>query len=126
MSTLYNHWEDISPSDWRGKYFKPHELACKGTGELLISEQLLDALDHLRAKLGRPLKLSSCYRSAYHNARVGGAVRSCHRLGIAADLPLAGMDKSHLIDLAITCGFTGLGINYKTFLHVDLGRRRSW
>ncbi len=123
---LYSHYDDISPADWRGKFFKPSELACKGTGELLISEDLIQRLDELRHRLGRPLKLSSCYRSAYHNARVGGAVRSCHRLGIAADLPLAGHDKSQLIDLARQVGFTGFGINYKSFVHVDLGRRRSW
>lgn len=123
---LYEHWNDIRPSAWTCRFFAPQELACRGTGEMLIDERLLMHLDDMRYRLGRPIKISSAYRSAYHNARVGGAVRSCHRLGIAADLPLAGHDKTELIELAKVSGFTGFGINYRTFIHVDLGRPRSW
>tara|TARA_R100000808_G_C2139861_1_gene147736 strand:- start:541 stop:954 length:414 start_codon:yes stop_codon:yes gene_type:complete len=124
--TLYEHHRLVSPAEWRGKFFKPHELACKGTGELMVEPKLIEALDDLRARVGKPITISSCYRSAYHNARVGGAPKSAHRRGIAADIPLAGHDKSKLIELAKQAGFTGFGINYRTFLHVDLGRARSW
>jgi zinc D-Ala-D-Ala carboxypeptidase len=123
---LYSHYDDISPRDWRAKYFSPPEIACRGTGEILVNDDLLLCLDKLRHQLGRPLKISSAYRSAYHNAQVGGAPRSCHRKGIAADLPLAGHDKSKLIELAKSVGFTGFGINYRTFIHIDMGRPRSW
>jgi len=123
---LFAHWNDISPRTWRARFFVPAEIACHGTGEIFVDDDFLFRLDQLRLRLDRPLKISSSYRSVYHNARVGGAVRSSHRLGIAADLPLAGHDKSRLIELAKAVGFTGFGINYQTFIHVDLGRPRSW
>ena len=123
---LYKHHDDISPRTWRAKFFVPAEIACRGTGEILVNEDFLFCLDQLRLQLDRPLKVSSSYRSAYHNAQVGGAVRSCHRLGIAADLPLAGHDKSRLIEMAKAVGFTGFGISYQTFIHIDIGRPRSW
>jgi uncharacterized protein YcbK (DUF882 family) len=48
--------------------------------------QLAAALEKIRERAGTPLLVTSGYRCAKRNAEVGGAVRSEHLRGIAADL----------------------------------------
>ena len=91
----------------------------------MVVPELLDRLDVVRSRFGRPLNLLSAYRSPYHNARVGGAPMSRHLVGDAGDLAVVGLDKELIERLAREEGFRGFGY-YNTFLHVDLGRRRSW
>ena len=64
-------------------------------------------------------------RDPVHNARVGGAPLSRHKLGDAFDVALAGHDREALRAAARAAGFRGFG-HYRTFLHVDLGPRREW
>ena len=45
-----------------------------------------NVLDPLREKYGKPIRVSSGYRSAILNRRVNGATCSQHRLGEAADI----------------------------------------
>ena len=120
------HWRDIPAADWTWPHFTPREMACRGTGEIVVVPALLDLLEQLRDKLGRPLAINCAYRSALHNARVGGAPMSLHKFGKAADVALGQHDKADLIAAARAVGFTGLGINYRSFVHVDLGPRRQW
>jgi len=86
---------------------------------------LLDRLDILRARCGFPLTVLSAFRSPYHNAFVGGAVFSLHLKALAVDLSVVGQDKKSIERIAKEEGFTGFGY-YRTFLHIDLGRPRTW
>jgi zinc D-Ala-D-Ala carboxypeptidase len=123
----YAHWKLVPRtwSAWPWKYFTPRELACKGTGKLKINFKFMDCMDILRSRFGRPISLLSAYRSPYHNARVGGAPLSRHLYADAGDIPIIGMDKFLIERIARETGFTGFGY-YRTFLHVDLGRKRTW
>lgn len=49
-----------------------------------------DFLDPLRAAWGKPIRVSSGYRSKKLNAAVGGASTSVHMIGYAADLQASG------------------------------------
>jgi uncharacterized protein YcbK (DUF882 family) len=69
--------------------FSPAEIACRGTGKLLINEPALDKLQALRDRLGKPLIVRSAYRSPEHNRAVGGATRSKHLDGAAFDIAMA-------------------------------------
>lgn len=120
------HYSDIAPADWRWPHFTPAEIACRADGEIVVVPALLDMLESLREKIAKPISINCAYRSALHNARVGGAPMSLHKFGKAADIALAGHDKADLIAAARAVGFTGLGVNYKTFLHIDIGPRRQW
>lgn len=116
-------WADVDPAGWRWPHFSPKELACKcgGTycrGEYFHDEAFLDNLETLRALAGRPLKLTSARRCERHNAKVGGASRSQHKLRIAGDIGLAGHDAAFLARSAVKAGFTGIGFG-NGFLHVD-------
>ena len=128
---LYDHFNDIPRNfeNWPVKYFKPEEIACRGTGQIFVNKEALDKIDMLRSRMNKPMRINSSFRSALHNAKIGGAPFSAHsvRGGASAfDISLNGFDKSELINCSKGVGFTGFGINYKTFLHIDCGRARSW
>jgi len=111
---------------WPCNFFIPVEIACRGTDAIIIHEEALEALDEFRKELGGPVSISSGYRSPYHNAVVGGAPRSSHLEGHAFDVRLSGRDKGVLHRMAESLGFTGFGLNYHTFIHIDMGPRRAW
>ena len=127
MMISYDHWSEVPRtwSAWPWHFFSPEECACTGTGKLSISDRLIGKLDILRGRLGFPLIVSSVFRTPYFNAKVGGAPRSMHLFGLAADIPIVGKDKNLILEIAKDLGFTGFGY-YRTFLHVDLGRKREW
>ena len=125
----------IPPGDWRWPHFKPSELACKGDGKLLIVPAFLDRLEHLRAEFGRPLAITSGYRSPAYNARVAATgTDGPHTTGRALDLLVRGADALDLLAIARGLGFTGFGIAQKgavRYLHLDdlpaaPGRPRPW
>ena len=81
------------------KYFTIKELShsdtalAKGNDNFPTAEaisnltKLVDnVLDPLREKYGKPIRVSSGYRSAILNRSVNGATSSQHRLGEAADI----------------------------------------
>ncbi len=53
-------------------------------------------LDPLRQALGKPVRVTSAYRSAAVNRAIGGAVSSQHMVGEAADLKVEGMTSQQL------------------------------
>ena len=124
--TLYAHFSAVPPELWRWPSFTPREVASKGDGSILLVEEALDALQIARNVVGRPFRLNSAYRDPIHNARVGGAPRSMHKEGHAFDIALAGHDKEALVAALDGAGFRGLGLRYRTFVHVDMGIRRTW
>ena len=109
---------------WHWPNFSRAEVACRHCGEVLIHEPSMDALQQLRNSLG-PIRLTSAYRCPVHNALVGGAPLSQHKFGRAFDIILD-YDKDEIHRLAEQAGFTGFGLHYKTFIHVDTGPRRTW
>ena len=66
-------WRNVPESTWRWLNFSPAEIACRGTGKLLVDEPALDRLQALRDRLGKPLIVRSAYRSSEHNRAVGAA-----------------------------------------------------
>ena len=91
-TTFHRHWRDVPKNAWRWPNFSPAEIACRGTGKLLINEPALDKLQALRERLGKPLIVRSAYRSPEHNRAVGGATRSKHLHGAAFDIAMANHD----------------------------------
>jgi zinc D-Ala-D-Ala carboxypeptidase len=92
MKKSYDHFSKVDPKDWRWPSFSPREIACKGTGRLVVDDQALDKLQALRDRLGKPLILTSAYRSPEHNKRVGGAKNSRHMQGDAFDVMMTNHD----------------------------------
>jgi len=123
---LFKHYKDVPSTLWRWANFTPKEIACKGTGELLINFDAMDKLQDLRELLGVPFSPNSAYRSINHNRSIGGSAKSMHLHGRAFDIPLSkNIGREALKLVSLKCGFTGLG-DYDTFVHVDTGSPRHW
>ncbi|MEB8388162.1 D-Ala-D-Ala carboxypeptidase family metallohydrolase [Rhodobacteraceae bacterium KMM 6894] len=126
-TTFYDHWRDVPESAWRWPDFSPAEIACRGTGKLLVNEPALDKLQALRDRLGKPLIVRSAYCSPAHNRAVGGAPRSKHMLGTAFDIAMSNHDPATFAATAREVGFLGFGTYPRSgFMHIDLGPARSW
>jgi hypothetical protein len=125
--THYQSWRDVPKDAWRWKNFSPRELACKGTGTLLVNEAALDKLQALRDRLGVPLLITSAYRSPEHNRKVGGAKKSLHMQGVAFDIRMENQDPHAFEVAAREVGFRGIGYYAKQgFMHIDTGPERTW
>lgn len=137
MALDYAHWQDVPASVWRWPNFSAQEIACKGTGRVKIDAASLDKLQALRTRLGKPLIITSAYRSPQHNAAVGGAKTSQHIYGKAFDVVMANHDPVAFEAAARVVGFTGFG-HYpaSNFMHIDTratparwkgtGRNNAW
>ena len=126
-TTFYDHWRDVPKDAWRWANFSPAEIACRGTGKLLINEPALDKLQALRDRLGKPLILRSAYRSPEHNRAVKGATKSKHMDGAAFDIAMSNHDPVVFEAAARAVGFLGIGFYPRSgFIHVDLGPAREW
>jgi zinc D-Ala-D-Ala carboxypeptidase len=125
---LYLKVSRLDLSGWRWPHFTARELSCGCArhchGEYYHDPAFLDALEALRGLVG-PLKINSARRCKGHNKAVGGARASMHMRTLAADIAIGSHDRKALALAAIKAGFRGIGYG-RTFLHVDLGVRRTW
>lgn len=72
--------------------FKVRELRCRdGSDTVMVDEALTVVLQCIREHFGKPVTITSGYRTAAHNAAVGGAKSSQHLLGRAADIRVEGV-----------------------------------
>lgn len=125
--TFYQHWRNLPAHAWHWPNFSPAEIACRGTGKLLVNADALDRLQELRMTLGKPLIVNSAYRSPEHNKRVGGAKASKHLEGTAFDISMANHDPVAFIAAARHAGFRGIGTYPRSnFVHIDTGPARNW
>ena len=86
----------LSPS------FRVREFGCKGSDVVLLDEELVVLLQCIREHFGKPLHITSGYRTAAHNRAVGGAVYSQHQYGRAADIRVPGVPVEQLAAYAET------------------------
>jgi hypothetical protein len=120
MTKIYANWKDYPMSQWRWPSFSPQEMACRGTGRLMIVPSAMDKLQALRDLLGRPMIVNSAYRSPEHNKAVGGAKGSKHLEGLAFDVRMDNHNPAEYIAAAIKVGFSAIGTYPRqNFVHVD-------
>jgi len=96
---------------------KEFECQCGKCDTQYVDSELLNRLEKIRLALGAPIKIMSGYRCKEHNAKVGGATKSMHVFGRAADIQA--VDMLRLMMLVRTM-FTAIGDGRnKGFIHVD-------
>ena len=93
--------------------FTVAEFACKdGSDPVFVDSSLAALLQKIRDHFGRPVVITSGYRTVAHNKSVGGAAYSQHLYGRAADIRVQGIPVEQLAAYAETClpgtGGTGL------------------
>ncbi|MEF8700723.1 MAG: YcbK family protein [Candidatus Accumulibacter sp. UW26] len=100
-----------------------------------IDPQLFDLLFKVREMLGceQPFQVISGYRCPSTNnmlrgSRGGGVARqSLHMLGQAIDIRIPGVPLTDLRDAALSLATGGVGFYAESnFVHLDIGRVRSW
>ena len=95
-----------------------------GSGALM-DDNVLEMLDEVREKFGKPIVINSGYRTIEHNHKVGGKSNSSHLKGLAADIKCTNStDRFKLIYILQETGFQRIGIA-DTFIHVDLDFDKS-
>ncbi|WP_312282022.1 D-Ala-D-Ala carboxypeptidase family metallohydrolase, partial [Oscillibacter sp.] len=93
---------------------------------VLISAELVALLQKIRDYFGKPVTINSAYRTATWNAKQGGAPKSQHLLGMAADISIAGVSPLTVAQYAeyLQPKAGGIGV-YKSFAHVDVRDTRT-
>jgi len=142
--SLYNihTGEDITTTFWADGSYIPealremnHLLRDYRTGtSTQMNIELFDLLYSIRTNLesNKPFNIISGYRSpttnaTLHNHSSGVAKKSLHMEGKAIDINLPGRNLSDLHTLAMNLKQGGVGYYpASNFVHVDVGRVRSW
>lgn len=128
-----NAADDASSEHFNLSEFASHDGANTPRGAIGNIQTLMNQLEVLRAELGgNPITIISGYRSPAHNTSIGGATRSQHLCGRAADIRVGDYTPAQVhakIEELISAGRMmqgGLGI-YDTFVHYDTrGTRARW
>ena len=103
------------------QYFKLSEFACPCCKRVMLHPLLLKKLVEFRVIIKKPLYITSGYRCAEYNQKVGGIKCSYHLLGLAADIRVEGVSALDLLEHAEILNFSGIGFyEKKNFLHLDV------
>lgn len=107
--------------------FSRYEFECQGVGccgrSAPVHPALIDGLQELRDKIGRPLLITSGFRCRSHNRKIGGSRNSYHCLGMAADVAVPGgmtMEEFMMHVLSVDVFFHGGVGRYSSWVHVDV------
>ena len=102
------------------KHFKETEFACKHCGEQNHDQHLVALLELIRLKFNSPVIVTSGYRCEVHNKNVGGAPKSKHIEGIAADIKVKGVPPSKVFEFLDDTFPNSYGIGlYSGWVHID-------
>ena len=120
-------------SDKISKNFQYKEFDCHGQGccsTTIIDEKLVEYVQRIRDHFGKPVTITSSYRCEVHNRRVGGATKSYHMRGQAADIVVQGVSSREVAKYAESIGILGIGL-YETskdgyFTHIDTRTTKSF
>lgn len=119
-------------ADYRiSDHFTLSEMACKdGSDKVLYSTELMDKLEKLRAYGGFTVHINSGYRSPSYNRKIGGASKSQHTKGTAADIVVK-KDGKTVSGKLVCClcqylGFKGIGYISESAVHVDMRESGSY
>lgn len=104
------------------KHFKVKEFACKdGSQIVFIDRYLVSTLDILRNQIGKPIIITSGYRTPDWNKKCNGAKYSYHMRGMAADIRVNDMSAKELAKKLNEVIPDGCGIIvYDNWVHFDV------
>ena len=105
------------------EHFDKSEMECncgKCKNQVNISPDLIERLEAIRWRIGRPISITSGVRCPEYNKEVGGKPTSSHLKGLAVDIEIDGsLHRMKFVDEAIDAGVRRMGIG-SNFIHVDI------
>ena len=117
------------------EHFKVREFFCRdGSDPVFIDTELVEILEKIRTKFGKPVTITSAYRTAAYNATVAKAAKySQHLYGKAADIQVQGISVEQVYAYAdkLLAGRGGVGIyppglgRANGWVHVDVRKEKS-
>ena len=113
------------PAGYISPHFREAEFDCNHCGKHgdLISKELLDVLEDVRARFKASVTINSGVRCDQHNKAVGGASNSRHKVehADAADIVVQDVapSKVHSYLTSTYPGKYGIG-KYNSFTHIDV------
>ena len=109
------------------KYFSYNEFDSpdeEGSGRNMDYD-LLNMIDRARELYGKPIVVTSGFRTESHNKKVGGVSSSSHLKGLAIDVAcIRSKDRFEMLTALIEVGFNRIGVA-STFIHVDIDKNKS-
>ena len=120
---------EYKESEWpedRWSNFSHSELSCSQTGMCRVDDEFMDKLQKLREAVGKPLTITSGYRSIDHSIEAAkiadGKPAGSHTTGKAVDVACERGFAYQVLFAAVKLGFTGIGVQQsgsRRFLHLD-------
>lgn len=111
----------LSDHFWRQEFHctgcSPQSPCARG-GWDTVDSGLLMVLETVRRHFDAPMRVNSGHRCPERNAAVGGAPRSQHLVGRAADIVVDGMSPASVYAFLDPWHRGGLGL-YRSFVHID-------
>lgn len=107
--------------------FRVKEFACSdGSDPVFIAPELVKVLQKIRTHFGKPITITSAYRTPARNKAVGGMTYSQHLYGVAADIKVQGVIPKKVAQYAekLLPNKGGIGI-YSTFVHIDVRKTKA-
>lgn len=100
-------------------YFSDEELQCPCCKKLVFDSSFLHKLNNARFIADIPFVITSGYRCADHNKKVGGSPTSSHLKGLAVDIAIkTSRERFKILHGLICVGLIRIGIG-PDFIHVD-------
>ena len=103
------------------EHFKVSEFACHdGSDYIPIDIDLAYKLELIRQHFGKPVTVTSAYRTPEYNRKVGGASSSYHTKGKAFDIVVQGVSPYDVAHFSQGLWIMGIGCYYDDgFVHID-------
>lgn len=109
------------------EHFTVSEFACHdGSDYVPIDVDLAFKLEDIRQHFGKPITITSAYRTPSYNKKIGGTSDSYHVKGQAFDIVVSGVSPYDVAHYAQGLWINGIGCYYDSgFVHID-GRKKPY
>ena len=109
----------------KSEHFSRDELQCRFSQNCEMDEEFMTVLEEVRKSFGKPMRLSSAYRSQDHPIERVKKSTGMHAKGRAVDVLVHGGEALDLLQVLMKhpyvqgIGLSQSGLHAKRFIHMD-------
>lgn len=121
--SLFNQGSQLVSPNFRVKEFAQKDYRCD---KIIIDTELINILEDIRKHFGKPIFITSAYRTPEYNEKIGGAKNSQHCKGTAADIKMYMVPASEVQSYLKHKYPNKYGIgSYRNFTHIDVREKKA-